>query len=389
MQRSHIIEVSQKSVDRKIAKITQGKQDRYKYIGEYGYSPTHESMGVECNNLGIIIKDIPPTSSLLDLKNPPLKEFLLSSKTPTRSDLKTYLKTHEIFIAYLKAGSYYQTGFIYTAAALSKFSGKQTLDLIIPQVNLNCLHTEFLKQQGIAKIQIIKIQEGRVTQEEISLSEKGKALRMINPFPLEQIDFHTLLTCTYPLVGCTGDHSFNEAVSFDRIPFYELRSAKTSFINHLIALAEHVGEEPFYLKQYFEKLASIYDRAQGVVIDSMAHYNKLPDEASKAENREKSKKNFDHLEKKQTRIAESALKIAELLRQPKFVEEVQKLNSFLRENFSFNAVLQNIVERDLALANCEDLRKLEGTIREDYLKDRITLNQAVELLEESIQNGTF
>lgn len=379
-QSDHIIEMSQKIRDQEIEEIINYKRDRYRFIGEYGYSSKHP-MGLKFDHLGIIIKDKAPTDSLLFLKNGGLKHFLFGTDAPSMDDVDKYLSTHEPYIAYLKVGSYYQTGFIYTTAALFRSSPKQTIDLILPKIKMEYLHTGFLKDQGIAKIKVIKIKKEQVFKEEFILAKEGKELRLIDPFPLEQVDFYTLLNCTNPLVGCTGDHSITEAISFNRVPFYELRTVKKVFMSHLIMLSKYIGKSPFYLKQYFEELANIYDPAQSVIIDSMKTYDELPDEASKKQ----WQKPLLYLKKKQPQIAASALKIANLLQQPELINEVRNLNMFLRVNFSFNPLLQNIVERQLALSTFKDLKKLEKKVRENYLEDNITLDEALGRLVERIQ----
>jgi hypothetical protein len=242
-----IIEVSQKThisfcEDYKLEKQT---KEKYKFIGEYGTTiyennDIEKSMGLNKSDLGIIIRDKPSTSSLLDLNNDKLKQVLFSTTQPSENDLEAYLKTHEPFVGYLKLGSYYQMAFIYTVIAYFKSSEKQTIDLMLPTVKVEFLNKNFLKEQGIGNIKIIKIDNSQIVQEEVFVFENGKELRLINPYPLDQKEFYTLLSHTNRLVACTGDHSLTEAISFDRLPFYELRDMKLSFQTNLIELAERV-----------------------------------------------------------------------------------------------------------------------------------------------------
>ncbi|MBA3237079.1 MAG: hypothetical protein H0T62_01860 [Parachlamydiaceae bacterium] len=110
-----ILEVSQKTlISYELEKQT---REKYKFIGEYGTTryennDVEKSMGLNQSDLGIIIRDKPSTSSLLDLNNDKLKQILFSTTQPLKNDLEAYLKTHEPFVGYLKLGSYYQMAFI-------------------------------------------------------------------------------------------------------------------------------------------------------------------------------------------------------------------------------------------------------------------------------------
>lgn len=376
-----IIEMSQHThFDSVIEDMIKQKGDRYIYIVEYGKShpESRHSMGLKNRHVGIFIKDMPSTVSMLDIKNEPLKQALFGNNSPSQEDLKNYLQTHEPFIGYLKMGSYYQMGLIYTAAALSKSSGKKVIDLMIPPVKLEYLDLEFLKEQGIGKLKVIKIENGRQIENEIVIAETGKEMRLINPFPLEQSDFHTLLAHTNPLVGCTGDHSLSEAISFDRLPFYELRYAKVGFQADLRELAGSVGIEPHYLKQYFEVLGEIYDYVQERVINTLAVYDKLEDKKFYQEE-------LDYFKGKQTKITESSLKIANLLQHPELYEEMHEFNELVRTQYSFNSTLLDIVQRQLVLNRHPDLIKTENELKEKYLSGQITIDQANEQLSEKIK----
>lgn len=383
-QADQIIEISQCVIDPDTRKILQNKGEAYRYIGEYGYTgfavKCDQPMGLKNNHLGIVLTDKPTTTSLLDLKHDALKTILFGTTNPSKENLENYLQTNEPFVGYIKMGSYYQMGLIYTTAAFLKNSEKHTIDLILPSVKTKYLDMEFLKSQGIGKIKIIKTENDKIIEDEIKLDDKGKELRLIDPFPLEQKDFHTLLAHTNPLVGCTGDHSVSEAFSFDRLPFYEIRYTKVGFHNDLINLAGKVGKAPHYLQQYFQEIANIYDQNQEKVMAIIAAYDNVPASFKDLEN---------YFINKQKEITASSLKIANLMQHPELIEESQMFNELLRTQFSFNSELQNIVERQFALISHADLQKAEKEIQENYLEGRITLQEANEQLSERIKTLTF
>lgn len=97
---------------------------------------------------------------------------------------------------------------------------------------------------------------------------------------------------------------------------------------------------------------------------------------------------LDHFKLIQPKIAQSALKIAALLQHFELFEEAVNLNLFLRTNFSFNPLLQNIVERNLALMSHSSLKRAERQIRISYLEGRILLSEAIKQLVASIQDFT-
>ena len=100
-----VVEVSQKvctSIERLLPRCA--------FIGEYGHPHETRPMGVSENHLGLFIRDMPKTESLLELKNVMLKQLLFNTTLPTKNDLEIYLKQHEPFTAYLKSGFFLSAG---------------------------------------------------------------------------------------------------------------------------------------------------------------------------------------------------------------------------------------------------------------------------------------
>jgi hypothetical protein len=166
---------------------------------------------------------------------------------------------------------------LYTLAALSKNSPKPTLDILIPEVDMNILDIEGLKKQGIGKIILIKWINHQRIEQEIPLSEEGKVMRLITPFPLTQEDFYTLLFNSQQPIGCTGDNSISEVLSFDLTPFYEIIGVKQPFWDSMIRLAGEVGAPSHYLQKYFRELYTIISSmTMGQVNNLKEYYNRLP-----------------------------------------------------------------------------------------------------------------
>lgn len=344
--------------------IIDDNKDRYRFISEYG---CHEGgMGIRNGQLGIMIKDKPITQSVLDIQHEDLKVFLFKNRRPTATDLESYKNKHELFIGYLKKGSYYQTGFIYTIAAHLK-SSQKSIDILIPSVPIDLLNLEFLKAQGIGKITSVKIGKGSEV-EEVFVGETGKELRLIDPFPLEQTDLHTLFVHTHPLVGCAGDQSFTEVSSFDKLPFFENHYWKSAFYEDLIDLAGTVSEEPQYLQEYFITLYEMYSKDQEKDIETFKNTTDLPETFT-----QKIKNN-------QIEIAAASAKLAELISHPELLEELHEFNKILREHYSFAPVLHNIVQKQLVFNSYPNIQMLEQGIKEDYLAGRVSLAEGIHQL---------
>src|SRR5581483_6538268 len=382
----YFIEMSQWSNNRDVLNIIEQKVGRYMFIGEYGLK-TKMAMGIKPDQLGIVIKDPIQPTSLNHLNHSALKEILFGTSTPSEADLKNYFQWHCSFFSYLKMGSYCQSALIYTVSALLALSGSKIADLIVPKVKTEFLDLDFLKQQGIAKIQVISFEKNQTSIEEISLSNEGGVLRLINPFPLEQSDFYSLMTSTSFLVGCTGDNSLSEVLSFGRLPFYELRELKKEFWEQLITISHN--QKGMHLKEYLQELYYLYDDALEDIIKIMDIYDKVSGNIDELPEigREAVQKGLAYFKSKQSAIATSALKLARLIMKPELLREYQRLNVFLRNNCSFNPLLTHMVERALALASHPFLKDAVKSIEKSYLLDEITIQEAYELLTTEISRN--
>ncbi len=355
-----VLEMSQETPS--IKPLCKGLQERYRFIGEYGLS--HPAMGVAKEDMGIFIKDVPKTTSLLDVKNPDLRKVLFGKQDPTPEDLVAYLKNHEPYVAYLKSGSLYQMAFLYTIIAYQDTSAKSSIDVFIPNVPLDALDRDFLRAHGIATIKVIDKDGEKVDV----ISEKGKELRLINLFPFDQTDFQTLFTQTNPLVGCTGDHSLSEALSYGRSAFYEIRPVKTTFWNEMIELAGFVGSEPHYLKQYFIELKNMYSPHQERMIYSS--------------NKELS--NF--FKQLQPTLVANSVKIAEILRKPEFASEMEQFTTLMRSQFNFNKTLKAIASRQFALSQYPELQTFEAALKKDYMNGSKSLKEVSALHKQKVDS---
>lgn len=86
-------------------------------------------------------------------------------------------------------------------------------------------------EQGIGTIKLIQ------QQEEITLNwGPGRELCIIDAGLLSPKDFEILTAISDPLMGCTGDASLALALSYEKIPFYDVGN-KTQLLHNLAVIA--------------------------------------------------------------------------------------------------------------------------------------------------------
>ena len=127
---------------------------------------------------------------------------------------------------------------------------------------------------------------------------------------------------TNEIVGCTGDSSFVEALSYSKIPFYELRSHKYPFYASFMSLVEEtVGKESPYF-QYLKEIADIG----------------IPDETSSIDEW------FEPISKrKRTNCKIIASRLYGHLTDPNFMSDVKKVAELIRSEHAAQVKLMNVV----------------------------------------------
>lgn len=105
-----------------------------------------------------------------------------------------------------------------------------------------------MKELGIGRIEIVGTSLNRPTS--IKIADEGKVLRIIPRRGIFHQDFGTCLVMSQPLSLCSGDQSFSEAVSANKICFYEVYIHKLLFDNSMKSLAAELGLS--LVKSFFE-----------------------------------------------------------------------------------------------------------------------------------------
>jgi hypothetical protein len=207
---------------------------------------------------------------------------------------------------------------------------------------------EILKGFGIGSIHILKKDSENVHE----LSESGKQMRIIHPGFLPQKDFYTLLSnCEEPF-GCTGDHTFTDALSKGLISHYELRSVKGSLFYSWLKICERL--DCHLVKSYLEAAAELYN----------SRTESLPQLREQRPNYEPYYANV--IKEGAAKVAPSSHIMVQLMQNPNFKIQWKKMNDTLRQNYDVRYNLQGIVARHLAFYHFQNLAGFEEKCYVDF-----------------------
>lgn len=313
---------------------------KYFYIAEYG--SLNHGMGLEYQDEGIFIKKVPSKSSMNVLKTKALKRDLFGKEVISEDVIKEYFQQHELFFSYLPEEKKIMRMFLYTIAS-SLRSQNKIIDIISHLSPLDEeIDFQFLKEQGIAAIEFINKDSSLNVKKEIA--EEGKLVRVFNPFPLPQKDLHILMINSHLLTGCTGDQSFSEAISFNKLPFYEFKTHKQLFFWHFLRLAEmELDSEENSLVEYLTALM------QNIEINNLS----------------------------EEEIKKNSMVIGKMINDPTLFEAVQKLDRIIQEKFSFNETLKAIVAQKIFHEKFPKFARLEQEIIGQVCSEKISSFQEI------------
>lgn len=317
-------------------------------VEEYGFSPNNAfALGLSphsYNVLGIPLTGISPAKSLQELSHVSLEAHLSEKKRP-------------FFLGYLKKDhgmdEQHRAGFVLAAAA-SYASRSEDIDIICPFEDITKLNTDVLKSLSVARVILMEPDgKGELKEKQsLNLQPQGREIRILNPFPLPNDDWMLLLKFCEPLVGCTGDMSFSEVISNQKIPFYQIRWHKAEFIEQIMELTGYVYKEDFIkLHQFLNVLKS-----------SLEENSKTGD------------------------ISKNCLNMGLMINE-ELIAEYQKFAVCIQKHYCTNQILASRVKRELAYAQHPELKKVEEEIFERWKNDEITLEQACKLLQSQIDTS--
>lgn len=313
------------------------------FFKEYTSAPGKMGLG---KSVGVFIKkyELNSKRTFNKLEDSFLQKNLFNTeKLPTEKEITLYKSTHDFHFGYLKAyesvellslwGGKYENGyapalgFIYSMIAAQKENSK-VLDICVPTKFIDVseekelkdlLSKDFLRDNGISTITIIK-KNG--SHEEIKIDNSapnGKQLRLIDCFPLSHKDMQVCMNEGQLLVGATGDGSFSDAISNDKMPFYEIMEYKKYFYEGLLETAGEIFPPEAVMMEYLNSLRQV------------------------------SLNEKDHMPGDHEAVQKIAIKIAGLLKNEEFKIQTKQLIDHIKENHSFSDYLIERISNELNL----------------------------------------
>jgi hypothetical protein len=180
-----------------------------------------------------------------------------------------------------------------------------------------------------------------VNGEKIGEAEKeGVHLRIINPGRLSKRDFKRVTYLSSPLVGCTGNTSVGQALSYGKIPYYEQLDQTKQTKQNLCRIAERIcgWDSPLvYLLQPEPRLMMID-------LEERAH-----------------------------------------LKNKKLIEEAKKLGEIIKDQYSLNGCLRGMVNAHLCRTKYPEFAIVIDQIKERFFNHDIDLITAQEEVGDELQ----
>jgi hypothetical protein len=303
------------SLVKEIQKVSLGSLPIFAHVGEYGFIDSewfHPRTGNMC--MGIH----------------PLEKGLLLHTTVSSVDV--FPSSSPFYFAYLITERGYA---IYLHALLKyKIRDNQDLKLIIcnPLPLLHALKNENFSNYGVKEIVIQDSQH----KTKITLNDEGKVVFIECKQGLSSSDVQKLYLTSENFVGCRGDRSFSEVVSFEKFFFYDAVSHSRPCLQDLYDLST------FYFLAY----------------PSLHHYLKsFLDQTTPAD------------------LLGGI--IADLLKDPSLYFGMQKLLSFLKNEFLFNPTLVNLVKAKITEHFQPLIKRSEETLFKEFLSGAHSLDEII------------
>ncbi len=317
-------------------------------VGEYGYIESswfhprtrNRSMGLHFLEKGVLIRKN-RSMSFAEVKNERLLQWLFNTSCPGPVEIEHYLSANRFYTAYLTSPT---GGAVYLHALLKSMEhDAKGIDLCVPDLGWFVQHADRQNRLGLPVIQghfAVKTLEvwfeGQVHS--ISLGTAGKKVRLFCTGLLSQKDFRTLLSLSGEFAAIRGDQSFSEAVSANKVFFYDGREHARYFVKDLLALAENrIGAHRGALTLF-----------RGI---GKTFLHNLPDPEGEWVDE-------TYFQEKEEWLS-IALEIGAALQDPDTVAGFKKLNRIIADECSCNDFLCHLIRRSLCHKKHPEIEKAE------------------------------
>lgn len=305
-------------------------------LGEYGFLESiwfhpktgNRSMGLHFLEKGILVHKA-SMASFAEVENRALLTGLFGTEAPGPAEIEAYHEAHQFYLASLATPF---GGAVYLHALLkAQEHDSRTIDICTPDLNWFIQYTEMQNAQGkpildrslgVASIEVAWQGQSYA----VATGAEGKKLRLFSPGAISQKDFRALVSLSGEFVGVRGDQSFSEAVSTNRVFFYDGREHARYFLKDLAALAEN--------RIAAHRSALSCFRGMG-----KAFLHHLPQQEGEWVDETFFQEKEDWLE--------IAFQIGISLQDPDAVAGFKKLNRIIAEEYSCNEFLSHLVQRSV------------------------------------------
>ncbi len=317
----------------------------YETLGEYGFidsqwahpcKPHTRCMGLHFLEKGVFIKQMPSKKEAW--KQIPERLQTLICRNDHVEDFLT--KTDFVF-AYLIT---LPGTLVFFHLLLTYFSSSEKdLTVGMPSLRslLDILGRELISfsSYGISEITI-----GFDMKEYVyKTTSSGKQLRIVELSSLSLSESQLLCSASEDILGCRGDQSFSEAVSSDKLFYYDKPQHATPFLQDLLALAQN------RLQEYPESIAFV-------------------ESFLKAANHESNSNELEMLGRH----------MGKLLQNERAKKGLHKLNQIIKEEYSIGPVLPLIVKRSLLHGAYPDIRNKEELYMNGFLENKLSLAECLQ-----------
>lgn len=306
--------------------------------------------GIGCDSLGVFTCS-PKKYTWHEIENDRLKSVLFNTTNPSDDEINNYSANHHHFFNYMSEFEN-RMKFAEDMACFTKpvdiclpniFSQRycENMEIGFNEYGLSVIKYHISHIPDISQVKIIWFNGDEKKEQIIQLRDEGHELRLIDPGSLSAKDFKRMISVSGPFVGCTGDNSLAQVISYGKVPYYEPRfEAKSKALRSRI-LADCTENSELY--KFISGKCMKYIEPN------------------------------EHIEFHELNI-------------PNLVKEAKSFGEKIRENSSFQYVLRGVVNEKLLRQKDQDFADKEDKICQDYLDTKITIDdfktQLTDLLKE-------
>lgn len=328
-----------------------GKESKEKgfAINEYGFGGNLRGddflynirMGLGNNEIGIYTNNIKDDYKWDTVENSTLKEFLFHTQDVQASHVESYLVEYEPFMCYLSNDSN-AISFIYRALFFASYhNDRKKIDIIYPaKTDLRELREHLIKHFNMP-LTSLTINDEKIFENNKS-DEFGFHLRIFNPGKLSKKDFKKVMYLCSPFVGCTGNTSIGQALSYEKIPFYEQLAQTKGTKASLQRIAGRVSGQDSLLAEF---------------LDTERNVRWYPSE-----------------------------KEWHILKDDRLLADAKQLSTAIKQEYSLNDALPGMVNAHLCRHKYPEFAAAIDSIREQFLNQQIDLVTAGVQIKSELNN---